>query len=99
MPAAGRIKYTIRGNVYDLREQTDLELKAIIQGRLTKMEMGEFTRDAGMTEDYEIKEALFYSISLGGQEKFYFDYFSGPAGFRVNGQVVQQRAARNLGLV
>lgn len=94
----GRIKYTVRGNVRDAREHTDLEIKAIIEGRMSKYEPSDFKRDDGMDSDYEIKEVTFYQLYFDGAEKFYFDYFSGPMGFRVNGVAPHTAMARNLGL-
>lgn len=98
MPLTGRTKYTVRGNIRDIRDHTELGVEAIVEGRMTKVEVSEFDREKGVDTDYEIKEILFYQVLLGGQEKFYFDYFSGPAGVRVDGNLVFAAQARNLGL-
>ena len=99
MPGSGRIKYTMRGNIRDIRDHTDLEVKAVIEGRMTKVEMSEFEKEKGINTDYEIKEVAFYSLFYNGVEKFYFDYFSGPAGVRMDGQPMFPALSRNLGLV
>jgi len=99
MPGApSRVKYTIRGNVRDIRDHTDLEIRAIVEGRMTKYEPSEFEKDSGMTSDYEIKETVLYQLFFGQQEKFYFDYFRGPAGLRMDGQPMYPAVARNLGM-
>lgn len=97
-PGASRIRYTVRANIRNVRDHTDIPLKAIVEGRMTKAEMSEFDRDKGTDSSYEIKEVFFYSLHLGTEEKYYFDYFSGPAGVRIGGIPVFQNAARNLGL-
>lgn len=98
MPATGRIKYTIRGNIRDIRSHDDIPLRAIVEGRMTKVDMSEFKKDDGVTTDYEISEMLFYHLYFGSQEKIYFDYFSGPNGLRIDGISPVQNVARNLGL-
>jgi phage tail tube protein FII len=98
MPVTGRTKYTIRGNIRDLRDHTDTEIRAVLDGRMTRVEMSEFSRDNGINTDYEIKEVMLYSLHFGQSEKIYFDYFSGPKGVRVDGQLVFPAVARNLGL-
>jgi phage tail tube protein FII len=99
MPSApARINYTMRGNVRDIRDHTDIEFKAIIEGRMTKVDLSEFDRDKGTQTDYEIKEIVRYTEYFGGVEKFHFDYFSGPAGLRIDGVLAHATAARNLGL-
>jgi len=99
MPAnPARIKYTVRGNMRDLKTHEDLEVRAIVEGRMTKVEYSEFDRDKGMTTDYEIKEVFFYSLHIGGIERLYFDYWAGPSGIRIDGATRYQAVARNLGL-
>jgi phage tail tube protein FII len=95
---AARIKYTVRGNIRDIRTHDDIALKAIIEGRMTKSEISEFKRDDGISADYEIKEILFYHLFFGKDEKIYYDYWAGPNGIRMNGASVLDNVARNLGL-
>lgn len=94
----GRLKYTIRYNIRDIRNHGSVGVKAVVEGRMTKIAMNDFDRDKGMETDYEIKETMFYTLHYGEQEKFYFDYFAGPSGIRVNGVNPFQGMARNLGL-
>ncbi|WP_378952052.1 phage major tail tube protein [Mesorhizobium sp. ANAO-SY3R2] len=95
---AQRIKYTIRGNVRDIRSHDDIPLRCVVEGRMTKAEISEFERDKGVSSSYEINEMLFYHLHLGAEEKFYFDYWAGPNGLRIDGVPVLQGMARNLGL-
>lgn len=99
MPAgAARIKYTIRGNIRDIRTHEDIPLKAIVEGRMTKAEISEFKKDDGISSDYEINEILFYHLYFGAAEKIYFDYFAGPNGLRIDAVSTLQGVSRNLGL-
>ncbi|RWC91643.1 MAG: hypothetical protein EOS72_03020 [Mesorhizobium sp.] len=99
MPAgAARIKYTVRGNVRDIRTHDDIPVKAIIEGRMTKSEISDFKKDDGVSTDYDISEILFYHLYFGTQEKIYFDYFAGPNGLRIDGVSTLSGVARNLGL-
>jgi phage tail tube protein FII len=100
MPSNGaRLKYTVRANLRDLRTHADVPVLGVIEGRMTKMTTSEFTRDNGVTTDYEIKEVFFYTLHVGGQEKLYFEYLKGLAGVRKNGQAMFAAPARNLGLI
>jgi len=94
-----RTSYTIRGNVVDLREDRRFPAKCVVQGRMIKLDQGSFDRDKGISEDYQIAEIVHYELFLDGQEKFYFNYFQGPAGARIDGQIIFADEARNLGLV
>lgn len=99
MPAGpARIKYTVRGNIRDVRTHEDIALKAIVEGRMTKAEVSEFKKDDGITTEYEIKEILFFHLFFGGDEKVYFDYWAGPNGLRMDNVSVLAGPARNLGL-
>lgn len=93
-----RIKYTMRANVRDIRTHAELPLRAIIEGKMTKYESSQFEKDSGMDSDYEVKEIIFYHLYFNNKEKFYFDYFAGPGGVRVDGVPAFAARARNLGL-
>lgn len=93
-----RLKYTIRGNIRDLRTHDEIPLRAIVQGKMVKYESSQFEKETGMSTDYEIKEIVFYHLYFNNREKIYFDYFSGAAGIRIDGVATQQARARNLGL-
>lgn len=99
MPITGQVKYTIRGNVRDVAANTDIGVRAIVNGRMVKYEPGEVTRDSGIESDYMISEVVGYQLFLDDVEKYYFDYFAGPLGVRVDGAQVFRTQARNLGLV
>ncbi len=93
-----RLPLTIRGNVRDVRTHENKELRAIVQGKMVKYEPSQFERDSGMNSDYQVKEIVFYHLFFAGQEKVYFDYFTGPAGIRIDGTPVMDDVARNLGM-
>ncbi len=93
-----RTAYTIRGNISDVRTQEDIPLVATIQGRMTKLDVGEFKKGGEVNSDYEIKEIVHYMLKIGDQEKFYMDAFAGPNGVRIDGVPVFRDVARNIGL-
>jgi P2 family phage contractile tail tube protein len=94
-----RINYTIRGSVRDLRTHAERPVRAIINGRMTKVEPGDFSKDQGIETDYQIMEILRYQLFIDNVEKYYFDYFAGPAGVRIDGTEPFRSMARNLGLL
>jgi phage tail tube protein FII len=94
-----RLNYTMRGNVRDVREDRNFAAKAVINGRMVTANMSEFARENGIDEDYEIKEIMRYELYLDGQEKFYFDFFRGPSGARIDGEPIFAQQAGNLGLI
>lgn len=96
---ARRLNYTMRGNVRDVREDRNFAAKCVVNGRMCKVNMSEFSRDSGIDEDYEVMEIMRYELFLDGAEKFYFDFFRGPAGARVDGVPIFSTQAANLGLV
>ncbi len=93
-----RIKYTMRGNLVNVRTGIDTEIKAVLEGKMVKYEPSGFEKDKGITSDYEIKEVVSYALWVGGQEKIYLDYFAGPIGVRIDGVQTKLQQARNLGL-
>lgn len=99
MPLAP-INYTVRANYRDVRNGgPDQALVAVIQGRMSMMETSEFSRDAGVENDYKITEIMRYRMSLGGIEKIRIDVLSGPSGIYIDGQPLYGDMARNLGLL
>lgn len=94
-----RQKYTMLGNVRDLKSDREFPSKAVIQGILTKVDLAEFQRDEGLSTDYQVDQVVHYELHIDGREKYYFNYFAGPLGYRVDGRVRHRRAARNIGLV
>lgn len=99
MPASPRrIFYTIRGSVQDIQTHEEYEIKAVLEGRMTKAAIGDFKKSDGIAGEYEIKEILKYKLFVRGEEELSFDYFLGPAGVKRKGELVFGSAARNLGL-
>lgn len=97
-PGRVRRSYTVRGNVRDIEGNRQFPLEAVLRGRMTKVDMGEFSRESGVSTDYQIDEIVFYQLMLDGKEKYYIDQFVGPGGIRIDGVQVYQDVARNLGL-
>jgi len=94
----GRKKYTVRGNIKNARTHADIELKAIIDGRMVKADFGQYEKSSPSDTTYEIKEIMFYQLMYAQQERFYFDYFAGPSGVRIDEIPIFQGRASNLGL-
>lgn len=97
-PGRRRKAYTITGNVRDLEGDREMPLRAVVRGRMTKADMGSFTRESGISTDYQIDEVVHYALYLDNVERYYVDAFSGPGTIRVNGIPVYSDVARNLGL-
>lgn len=94
-----RTMYTMRANIRDVVQQTDIAMKAIIQGRMMEVDMGDFGTDESVESDYKISEVLYYQVFFDNQEKYYFSFPEGYAGVRVDGQQVFRQMAANLGLL
>ncbi|MDQ0301350.1 phage major tail tube protein [Ancylobacter polymorphus] len=98
MSATGRLSYYLLGNVRNMITNEEIPGRAVIEGRMTKSDMGAFNAERGFSTDYQIDDVLHYSLHLNSQEKYWFQYQDGPLGWRVNGQIVFQTMARNIGL-
>lgn len=94
-----RINYTIRANIADVTNQKDIPLIAVVQARMTKVDMGQFTKDDGMNTDYELREIIKYKLTIDGNEKHYVDLLQGPRGYRIDGVEIFREVARNIGLI
>ncbi|TVR06622.1 MAG: hypothetical protein EA385_14990 [Salinarimonadaceae bacterium] len=100
MPSGpARVNYTLRGSYRDLRTHEELALRAIINGRMISIEPSEFSRGEGIENDYMISEIMGYQLFLDDREKYYFDYFAGPTGVRIDGVQPFRTMGRNLGLI
>ena len=97
-PGRTRRSYTITGNIRDIEGNRELPLRAVVRGRMTKADLGAFTRENGVSTDYQIDEVVHYSLYLDNVERFYVDAFNGPGSIRVDGVSVYAGVARNLGL-
>jgi len=83
--------YTAYGEVRDRRTGQSLELKAIMEGRLGKIEGDAFQRGEVMSHGYSINEVTHYEIWLGNQEKLLWDFWTST--WRIDG--VDQNATTN----
>ena len=68
--------FTAYGVIRDKSTGEALEAKAVIQGRLSKVEPDAFQRGEMMGHDYAIGEVLRYALHIGGQERLYWDFFT-----------------------
>lgn len=91
--------FTFRGNMRDIQTGAEKPVVAVVRGRLIKLDQSEFSRGEKISSDYSIDEIASYSLTIGGQEKVYFNPSEGPLGFRVDGKAVFEAAARNIGLL
>lgn len=94
-----RLNYTLRGNVRDVREDRNFACRVRVNGRMIKVDQSEFARESGINEDFEITEVVLYEVHFDNQEKFFFDFFRGPAGARIDGTPIFSQQAANLGLL
>lgn len=83
--------FTAYGEVKDRRTGKSYELKAIMEGRLGKIEGDAFQRGEVMTHDYGINEITHYEVWFDNQEKIVWDFWTNT--WRVNG--VDQNATTN----
>ena len=81
--ANARRKYTAYGVIRDKRQGTAIEAKAIMEGRLGRVNPEAFQRGELQSYDYAINEILHYELFFGGAEKFYWDLFTSD--WRVDG--------------
>lgn len=94
-----RRKYTVLGNLRNLADEgTEIQLRAVVEGRLIQMSPSNMQRDSGIEHDYQVSEIVFYSQHLDGVEKIWINTLLGPAGFRISGVSRYQNMARNIGL-
>ena len=69
--------FTAYGVVRDKRTGVAYEAKAVIEGRLGKIEPEAFKRGELMGHDYSINEVMHYELWFGEKEKLFWDFFSG----------------------
>ena len=81
--ANARRKFTAYGVIRDKRQGTAIEAKAIMEGRLGRVNPEAFQRGELQSYDYAINEILHYELFFGGAEKFYWDFFTSD--WRVDG--------------
>ena len=94
-----KIKYTVRGNIRDLRTDADIPLVSIIEGRMVKVTHGAFSKGDSVNGQYEIKEISHYEVRIDGREELYVPFFEGISMFRRRGQPMFPDLAANLGVI
>lgn len=75
--------YSAYGVIRDKRSGRAIEAKAIIEGRLGKVEADAFQRGELQGHDYAINEVMHYELWFDEKEKYYFDWFADD--WRVDG--------------
>ena len=68
--------FTAYGVVRDKRTGVAYEAKAIMEGRLGKVEADTFQRGEMMGHGYAINEVMHYELWFADQEKLYWDFYS-----------------------
>lgn len=72
----GRKTFTAYGVIRDKRSGQAKEVKAIMEGRLSKVSLGAFQRGEASGGEYGINEVLHYALFFDGKEKLYWDFFT-----------------------
>ncbi len=75
--------FTAYGQIVDRRTGASIELKAVMEGRLGKVEADAFTRGDLVANDYSIKEVTHYEVWWNGAEKLLWDFWNNT--WRVDG--------------
>lgn len=75
--------YTIYGLARDKNGGRAIEVKSVLQARLTKAEPDAFKRGDLFKNAYELKEVSHYELYVDQQEIYYWDFFTSD--YRVNG--------------
>lgn len=86
--------FTVYGNIKDVRSGADIGVKAILEGRLGKIDPDAFKQGELQGHNYAINEIVRYEYYYAGAEKLFFDFFE--SAWRVDG--VDQLAAFNANL-
>ncbi len=85
--------FTAYGVITNKRTGEEIEAKAVIEGRLGKVEGEAFQRGEMQSHDYAINEVTHYELWFDRKEKFFWDFFS--AEFRLDG-ASQNADERNI---
>lgn len=85
--------FTAYGVVRDKRTGRAIEAKAIMEGRLGKIEPGTFQRGEFQSHDYAINGLTHYELWFDGAEKIFWDFFTSD--WRTDG-VSQNADERNI---
>lgn len=74
--SSGRKTYTVYGAVRDKRSGRAIEVKAILEARLGKIEGDAFKRGEAQSHDYALNEIMRYEVWFDGKEKILWDFFT-----------------------
>lgn len=94
--AKNRTYYTGRGFLRDKIKGVEVPLKAIINGRLGKVEPDTFKRGDLLHHSYNISEIFHYELWLNDAEKYYMDVATNL--WRVDGVAMNASANAILGI-
>lgn len=75
--------FTAYGVIRNKRTGEAIEAKAIMEGRLGKVESEAFARGEMQSHDYAINEVVHYELWFGGREKLFWDFYTSE--WRVDG--------------
>lgn len=89
-------RYTAYGSIVSRRTGNTTQAKAIMEGRLGKVEAEAFKRGEAQSHDYGINGIVHYELHIGGVEKLYWDFFTTE--WRVDGVRQNADEARMLNL-
>jgi phage tail tube protein FII len=90
--------YTVRANIFDVKNQTNIPVKGLVRGKMVEVDMGKMGGDDGVETAYRIAEITHYEWVFGNVEKYYFNFFEGFRGVRIDGAPIFEDVATNLGL-
>lgn len=93
MNSRGRMPFTVYGAIRDKKGNGYVELKAVMEGRLIKIDGDDLQRAELAGHDHAIDEIWHYELHWAGKEKYYYDFLSSE--WRVDG-VSQDSARRNI---
>lgn len=83
--------YTAYGQIINRRTGASIEAKAVLEGRLGSVKPDAFQRGEVQANEYSINEVTHYELHFGGQEKFFWDFFTNE--WRIGG--VDENASQN----
>lgn len=78
-----RQTFTAYGLIRDRRTSKAIEAKAIMQGRLGRVNPTEFRRGSNQEHEYAIRSIMHYELYLDKRELFFWDFFDST--FRADG--------------
>lgn len=85
--------YTAYGALRDLQGNKPIEMKAVLQARMARLEGDELKRGEMIGHNHGLHEILHYQLSFDGKEKYYYDFFTSD--WRVDG-ISQNADIRNI---